>query len=119
MEAERLGLDGILLTEHHFDGWTMVPSPNLFLMALAMRTTRLRLGQAVHVLPIHNPWRLAEEAGMLDGQVRDLLVELARRVPPLGHQFGDQRICLAHCPVGHVDEADLDLLPGGDVPLAG
>jgi alkanesulfonate monooxygenase SsuD/methylene tetrahydromethanopterin reductase-like flavin-dependent oxidoreductase (luciferase family) len=65
-EAERLGLDGILLTEHHFDGWTLVPSPNVFLAAVAMRTSRLRLGQAVHVLPIHNPWRLAEETGMLD-----------------------------------------------------
>jgi alkanesulfonate monooxygenase SsuD/methylene tetrahydromethanopterin reductase-like flavin-dependent oxidoreductase (luciferase family) len=31
-----------------------------------MRTSRLRLGQAVHVLPIHSPWRLAEETGMLD-----------------------------------------------------
>ncbi len=66
VEAERLGLDGQLMTEHHFDGWTMAPSPNVYLAALAMRTTRLRLGQAVHVLPIHNPWRLAEEAGMLD-----------------------------------------------------
>ena len=66
VEAERLGFDGMLLTEHHFDAWTLVPSPNVFLAAVAMRTTRLRLGQAVHVLPIHNPWRLAEETGMLD-----------------------------------------------------
>jgi alkanesulfonate monooxygenase SsuD/methylene tetrahydromethanopterin reductase-like flavin-dependent oxidoreductase (luciferase family) len=66
VEAERLGLDGILLTEHHFDAWTLVPSPNVFLAAIATRTSRLRLGQAVHVLPIHNPWRLAEETGMLD-----------------------------------------------------
>ncbi len=66
VEAESLGLDGVLLTEHHFDAWTLAPSPNVFLAALAMRTSRLRLGQAVHVLPIHNPWRLAEETGMLD-----------------------------------------------------
>jgi alkanesulfonate monooxygenase SsuD/methylene tetrahydromethanopterin reductase-like flavin-dependent oxidoreductase (luciferase family) len=66
VEAEKLGLDGVLLTEHHFDAWTLVPSPNLFLVALAMRTQRLRLGQAVNVLPIHSPWRLAEETGMLD-----------------------------------------------------
>jgi alkanesulfonate monooxygenase SsuD/methylene tetrahydromethanopterin reductase-like flavin-dependent oxidoreductase (luciferase family) len=66
VEAERLGMDGMLLTEHHFDGWTLVPSPNVYLAAVAMRTSRLRLGQAVHVLPIHSPWRLAEETGMLD-----------------------------------------------------
>src|SRR6266536_1331356 len=62
---------------------------------------------------------LLERAGMLDGQVRDLLVELAGRVPPLCDQLGDQHVCLAHRLVRRVDEADLDLLPRDDVPLAG
>lgn len=66
VEAERLGFDGIMCTEHHFDGWTLIPSPNLYLAAVAMRTTRLRIGQSVQILTFHNPWRLAEEAGMLD-----------------------------------------------------
>jgi alkanesulfonate monooxygenase SsuD/methylene tetrahydromethanopterin reductase-like flavin-dependent oxidoreductase (luciferase family) len=66
IEAERLGYDGIFTIEHHFDGWTTIPSPNLYLAAVAMRTTRLLIGQAVSILPFHNPWRLAEEAGMLD-----------------------------------------------------
>lgn len=99
VEAERLGFDGMLLTEHHFDAWTLVPSPNVFLAALAMRTSRLRLGQAVHVLPIHSPWRLAEETGMLDlisgGRAEvgvgkgNFSVERARYDPP-GDDF-DQR----------------------------
>ena len=65
-EAEALGYDGLVTTEHHFDGWTMVPSPNVYLAALARETSRIRLGQSVQVLSVHNPWRLAEEAGMLD-----------------------------------------------------
>ncbi len=66
VEAERLGYDGIGATEHHFDAWTLVPSPMVYLAAVAARTSRLRLGQAVHTLPLRNPWTLAEEAGMLD-----------------------------------------------------
>lgn len=64
--AEQLGYDALLLTEHHFDGWTMVPSPNVFLAAVAARTSRIRLGHAVRILPLHDPWHLAEETGMLD-----------------------------------------------------
>lgn len=66
IEAERLGFDGIASTEHHFDAWTMAPSPNVYLAAIARETTKIRLGQTVHVLPIHSAWRLAEEYGMID-----------------------------------------------------
>ena len=38
----------------------------MLLMALAMRTTTLRLGTAVMVLPWHNPVLLAEQAATLD-----------------------------------------------------
>ena len=65
-ETERLGWDGYFVTEHHFDGWTLAPQPNIFLAALAMRTSRMRLGQGVQVLPVHNPVWLAEQYGMLD-----------------------------------------------------
>ena len=66
VEAERLGFDGLVTTEHHFDGWTLVPSPNVYLAAVARETSKIRLGQAVHVLPIHSAWRLVEEMGMVD-----------------------------------------------------
>jgi alkanesulfonate monooxygenase SsuD/methylene tetrahydromethanopterin reductase-like flavin-dependent oxidoreductase (luciferase family) len=42
------------------------PSPHLLLAAAAMRTTRIRLGTAVTVLPLYHPVRVAEEAGTLD-----------------------------------------------------
>lgn len=63
--AEELGYDGITVTEHHAPLMTC-PSPHLLLAAAAMRTSRIRLGTAVTVLPLYNPVRVAEEAGTLD-----------------------------------------------------
>ena len=31
VEAEALGWDGFFFTEHHFDAWSLAPSPNLLL----------------------------------------------------------------------------------------
>jgi len=66
VEAEALGFESSFLVEHHFTGWNQVSSTLMLLMALAMRTTTLRLGSAVIVLPWHNPVLLAEQAATLD-----------------------------------------------------
>jgi alkanesulfonate monooxygenase SsuD/methylene tetrahydromethanopterin reductase-like flavin-dependent oxidoreductase (luciferase family) len=66
VEAEALGFRSSFLVEHHFTGWNQVSSTLMLLMALAMRTTTLRLGSAVMVLPWHNPVLLAEQAATLD-----------------------------------------------------
>src|SRR6185437_245150 len=63
--AEELGYDGITVTEHHAPLMTC-QSPHLLLAAAAVRTSRIRLGTAVTVLPLYNPVRVAEEAGTLD-----------------------------------------------------
>jgi alkanesulfonate monooxygenase SsuD/methylene tetrahydromethanopterin reductase-like flavin-dependent oxidoreductase (luciferase family) len=63
--AEELGFDGITLTEHHVPLMTC-PSPHLLLAAASVQTSRIRLGTAVTVLPLHSPLRVAEEAGTLD-----------------------------------------------------
>ncbi len=66
VEAEALGFDSTFLVEHHFTGWNQVSATLMLLAALAMRTTTLRLGSAVIVLPWHNPVLLAEQAATLD-----------------------------------------------------
>src|SRR5579862_9295443 len=66
VEAEALGLQSSFLVEHHFTGWNQVSATLMLLMAAAMRTTTLRLGSAVIVLPWHNPVLLAEQAATLD-----------------------------------------------------
>src|ERR1700757_3776480 len=66
VEAEALGYQSTFLVEHHFSGWHQVSATLMLLTALAMRTTTLRLGTAVLVLPWHNPVLLAEQAATLD-----------------------------------------------------
>src|ERR1700754_2625008 len=65
-EAETLGYVSSFLVEHHFTGWNQVSATLMLQTALAMRTTTLRLGTAVIVLPWHNPVLLAEQAATLD-----------------------------------------------------
>ncbi|MEM7467244.1 MAG: LLM class flavin-dependent oxidoreductase, partial [Pseudomonadota bacterium] len=83
--AEDLGYDEIWLSEHHFveDGW----SPSLFPIAAAMaqRTTRIRIGTFVMLLPLgKHPVQVAEDATTLDiisnGRF-DLGMGLGYRVP--------------------------------------
>ena len=66
VEAEALGYHSSLSVEHHFTGWNQCSATLTLLTALAMRTTTLRLGTAVLVLPWHHPVLLAEQAATLD-----------------------------------------------------
>ena len=66
IEAEALGFTSSFSVEHHFSGWNQSSATLMLLMALAMRTSTLRVGTAVLVLPWHNPVLLAEQAATLD-----------------------------------------------------
>jgi alkanesulfonate monooxygenase SsuD/methylene tetrahydromethanopterin reductase-like flavin-dependent oxidoreductase (luciferase family) len=66
IEAEALGFHASFSVEHHFTGFNQCSATLTLLAALAMRTTTLRLGTAVLVLPWHNPILLAEQAATLD-----------------------------------------------------
>jgi alkanesulfonate monooxygenase SsuD/methylene tetrahydromethanopterin reductase-like flavin-dependent oxidoreductase (luciferase family) len=63
---ERAGFYAYHLAEHHSTPLGMAPSPNLFLVAVAQRTSTLRFGPLVYLLPLYHPLRLAEEIAMLD-----------------------------------------------------
>lgn len=66
VEAEALGFRSTFVVEHHFTGYGQVSATLNLLTWLGARTTTLRLGTAVIVLPWHNPVLLAEQAATLD-----------------------------------------------------
>ena len=67
VEVEKLGFDQAWVTEHHFSGYGgTLPHPPTFLAAVAQMTSRIRLGVAIAVLPLHNPLDLAESYAMAD-----------------------------------------------------
>jgi len=66
IEAEALGYCSTFLVEHHFTGFGQVSATLNLLTWIGARTTTLRLGTAVLVLPWHNPVLLAEQAATLD-----------------------------------------------------
>jgi len=66
VEAEELGFYSSFLVEHHFTGMGQVSSSLNLLTYLAAKTSIIRLGTAVVVLPWHNPLLVAEQAATLD-----------------------------------------------------
>jgi alkanesulfonate monooxygenase SsuD/methylene tetrahydromethanopterin reductase-like flavin-dependent oxidoreductase (luciferase family) len=64
--ADELGFDTVWLAEHHFSHYGVAGSPLLMGAAIAERTSRIKIGTAVLVLPFYNPLRLAEEIATLD-----------------------------------------------------
>ena len=66
VEAESLGYHSTFLVEHHFTGFGQVSATLNLLAWIGARTTSLRLGTAVIVLPWHNPVLLAEQIATLD-----------------------------------------------------
>ena len=65
-QADELGFDGIWLTEHYFTGESVYNDALTFAAAVAMQTTRVRIGFAVVQLPFHHPVRLATQLALLD-----------------------------------------------------
>jgi alkanesulfonate monooxygenase SsuD/methylene tetrahydromethanopterin reductase-like flavin-dependent oxidoreductase (luciferase family) len=64
--AEKLGFHDAWLTEHYFTGESVYCDAIVFASALAMRTSRIRLGFAVVQMPFHHPVRLATQLALLD-----------------------------------------------------
>jgi alkanesulfonate monooxygenase SsuD/methylene tetrahydromethanopterin reductase-like flavin-dependent oxidoreductase (luciferase family) len=64
--AEELNFDSAWISEHHFlpDGYC--PYPPVVASAMAAVTSRIRIGSAGVILPLHNPIRVAEDAALVD-----------------------------------------------------
>jgi alkanesulfonate monooxygenase SsuD/methylene tetrahydromethanopterin reductase-like flavin-dependent oxidoreductase (luciferase family) len=65
--ADELGFDSVWVAQHHLAAECgHLPSPFVFLAAVAARTSRVRLGTAVITLPLEDPIRTAEDAAVAD-----------------------------------------------------
>jgi luciferase family oxidoreductase group 1 len=64
--AESLGFRNVWLGEHHFSTYGYLSRPLQLASYIAAKTTRLRVGTAVIVVPLHHPLIVAEEIAMLD-----------------------------------------------------
>ncbi len=63
---ERAGFYGYHVAEHHTTPLGAAASPALIFAALSQRTTKLRFGPLVYLLPFYHPLRLIEEVCMID-----------------------------------------------------
>ncbi|MBI2527521.1 MAG: LLM class flavin-dependent oxidoreductase [Candidatus Rokubacteria bacterium] len=90
--AETLGFDSVWAVEHHGDP-LVCPSPLLALAGYATRTTRIKIGSYVVVLPLHHPVEVAEAGAFLD------VMSNGRFVLGLGLGYRDEEFQLFGVPM--------------------
>lgn len=67
IRADALGLHALWLPERHFDGFGgLYPNPSVLAAHLAARTNRIALRAGSVVLPLRDPFRVAEEWSVVD-----------------------------------------------------
>ncbi len=59
-------MDAVFLVEHHFDGNCVYVDPPTFAAALAMATSRIKIGFAVLQTSLYHPLRMAEQILLVD-----------------------------------------------------
>jgi luciferase family oxidoreductase group 1 len=64
--AEALGFANVWLAEHHFSTYGYLSRPAQLASFIAGKTSRIRVGTAVIVVPLHHPLVVAEEIATLD-----------------------------------------------------
>jgi alkanesulfonate monooxygenase SsuD/methylene tetrahydromethanopterin reductase-like flavin-dependent oxidoreductase (luciferase family) len=65
--AEELGWECFMFNEHHFLGYGgLAANPAVLLAAAAARTSRIRLGPCIAILPLRHPLHTAEDYAMVD-----------------------------------------------------
>lgn len=85
-QADELGFWCYHKAEHHFINLDSAPSANVFLAAASQRTSRLRFGPLVYLLPFYHPIRLLEEICALDNLCQGRLeIGVGKGISPPEH----------------------------------
>lgn len=85
---DRIGIHGYHVAEHHSTPLGFAPSPGMLIAAASQRTTRIKLGPLVYLLPLYEPLRLYEEICMLDSLSKGrFMLGVGRGVSPLELKF--------------------------------
>jgi len=66
VKAEALGYDELWVSEHHFNHFSQSGSTLPLMAYLAARTSKIRIGSAAILLPLHDPIRVAEDLATID-----------------------------------------------------
>jgi len=91
--AEELGMDAVFLVEHHFDGNCAYVDPTTFAAALAMATSRIKIGFAVLQTSLYHPLRMAEQISLIDNLSKGrLIVGLGRGSLVNTHEYSGYEI---------------------------
>ncbi|MCI0786980.1 MAG: LLM class flavin-dependent oxidoreductase [Chloroflexi bacterium] len=86
-QADRGGIYGYHVAEHHHSPLSMVPSQGLYLAAIAAKTERINFGPLVYVLPLYHPIRLVEEICMVDNLSGGRYQVGIGKGAPIGEEF--------------------------------
>ena len=66
VRAEALGFTEAWIGQHHTLAWEPIPSNDLFIATLIPRTSTIRLGTGVSIIPHHHPVNVAARLAFLD-----------------------------------------------------
>lgn len=108
--AEQAGFNTAWYAEHHFNNYSLSPSPLMMVAHAAAKTQRIRLGTAVCILPLYHPARFLAEVGFLD-TVSNGRLELG--VGSGYQQFEFERFGVDIAESGAIFNEFLDVIPKG------
>lgn len=106
--ADQAGFDTAWYAEHHFNNYSLSPSPLMTIAHAAGKTKRIRLGTAVCILPLYHPARFFAEVGFAD-TVSDGRLELGIGSGYQAFEFERFGVTLADAPA--IYNEFLDVLP--------
>jgi alkanesulfonate monooxygenase SsuD/methylene tetrahydromethanopterin reductase-like flavin-dependent oxidoreductase (luciferase family) len=63
--CDKVGFDSMMISEHASQIWENIPNPELIMAAAALQTKNIKFAPMAHILPHHNPTKLAMTVGWL------------------------------------------------------